>query len=224
LQLILSVAAIFCALSSRHIEICISFVFFELRRVNAQSGPAFVTCNKRICAVWPLVTVVQQKEYVRILWLMDTSRVTKEYMTTRHGYITYNNCACNSTSVGNRSILTCLRVKLCGHFGFDDLYVAKKCKSILENNIFMYQLNLLFVACRTASSSKAWFWFSTDRQYFFIFPAFLGSLLWVLFWEYYFCFSQKKVYSKSHKFVFQVKWACQLLSNCWVVEKLAWVS
>jgi len=33
-----------------------------------------------------LVTVAQQKEYVCILSPMDTCRVTKEYITTRHGY------------------------------------------------------------------------------------------------------------------------------------------
>jgi len=45
LQLILSVAVILCALSSSHIEIC-AIVFFELRGVNAQSGPVFVACNQ----------------------------------------------------------------------------------------------------------------------------------------------------------------------------------
>jgi len=82
------IAAILCALSSSHNEICISFIFFESRAVNAQSGPAFVTCNKRICASWP----------------MDACRVTKEYMTTRHGCTTCSNCACNSASIGYRKI------------------------------------------------------------------------------------------------------------------------
>jgi len=33
----------------------------------------------------------------------------------------------------------------------------------------------------------------TDRQYFFIFPAYMGSFLWVLhiFWKHYFVFLQK---------------------------------
>jgi len=174
------VAASLCALSSSHIEICISFIFFELRRVNAESGPAFVTCNKRICAVWYLVTVAQQKEYVSILWPMDTCRVTKEYITTRHGYITCNNCACNSTSIGYRSILTCLPAKLCRQFGFEELMWLKSTKIYLKITYFHVSTEFTFVACRTASAGKAWFWFSTDRQYFYIFPAFMGSLLWVL--------------------------------------------
>jgi len=45
-----------------------SFVFCKLRGVNAQSGPVFMTHTKKICAIWPLVTVVQQNEYVRILF------------------------------------------------------------------------------------------------------------------------------------------------------------
>jgi len=36
---------------------------------------------------------------------MDTYRVTKENMITRHGYITCDNCACNSTSTGYRNTL-----------------------------------------------------------------------------------------------------------------------
>ena len=77
-RLILSVAAFLCALSSSHNEIYISFVFFELRGVNSQSGSLFVTCIKKICAIWPLVTVMQQKEYVRILaygYLLSNKRI-----------------------------------------------------------------------------------------------------------------------------------------------------
>jgi len=106
-------------------------------------------------------------------------------------------------------ILTCFRAKPCGHFGFEDL---------------MWLKSVEVHACRTASSGKAWFWSSTDRQYFCIFPAFLGSIQWVLhiFLGKLFLFLQNKNFSKSNKFVFQVTWACELLSNCWFVEKLAW--
>ena len=71
-------------------------------------------------------------------------------------------------------------------------------------------------SCRTTSSGKAWFWSSTKRQYFLVFSAFWVFLLWVLHicLVIYFCFL----------IVFQVRWACELLSNRWFVEKLAWAS
>ena len=96
-----------CPMSSSHIEICISIVSTLLY---------FLTCNKRICASWR----------------MDTCRVTKEHMTTRHGYIMYNNCACNSISIGYHNILTCMRAKPCGHFGFEDLMWLKSAKVYLK--------------------------------------------------------------------------------------------
>ena len=64
----LSVPGFSCALSSSPIKICISFVFFELwSGVNGQFGLSFLTCNERICPIWPSVTVVKQKEYLPIL-------------------------------------------------------------------------------------------------------------------------------------------------------------
>ena len=109
----------------------------------------------------------------------------------------------------HRNILTCFRAKPCGHFGFEDL---------------MWLKSVEVHACSSASSGKAWFWSSTDRQYFFIFPAFLGSIQWVLhiFFGKLFLFLQNKNFSKSNKFGFHVTWAWELLSNCWFVEKLAW--
>jgi len=51
-------------------------------------------------------------------WPMDTCRVTKEYVTTRHGYITCNNCACKST--GKAAILWRLSFRM-GSFAKDCL-------------------------------------------------------------------------------------------------------
>jgi len=56
--------------------------------------------------------------------------------------------------------------------------VVEKCKSILENNIFMFQPILVLLHIEPQAHAKHDFDFQpTDRQYFFIFPAFFGSLL-----------------------------------------------
>jgi len=55
-----------CSVEQLYRNLC-KFVLFRVTEVNAQSDPAFVTCNKRICAVWFLVTVMQQKECVCLL-------------------------------------------------------------------------------------------------------------------------------------------------------------
>ena len=152
---------------------------------------------------------------------MDTCRVTNEYVTTRRGYIMCNNFACNSTTIGNRNISTCLRVKP-WTFWLSGPYVAKKCKRMHANNIFMFQFNLLLLHVEPQAPAKHDFDLqpTTNISLFFLpfgglyyeYFTFLGKIIFVFY---------KKIFSKPNKFVFQVRWACELLSNCWV-EKLAW--
>jgi len=57
-----------------------------------------MTHTNKICAVWPLVTVVQQNEYVRILvygYLSSNKNINDHQACVAN--ITCNNCACNST-------------------------------------------------------------------------------------------------------------------------------
>jgi len=70
----------------------------------------------------------------------------------------------------------------------------------------MYQLNLLLVHVEPqARSSRAWFWSPTDRQSFFILPAFLGFYYehFTIFWENYFCISQNKKFQNPTSLFFK---------------------
>jgi len=142
-------------------------------------------------------------------WPMDIYRITKGCMS---------NLGTGASHVANehkivlvsRNILTYLWAESYGHFRFEDFFWLKSAKVSLKITYFHVSTYFTFVACKTASSSRARFSFSTDSQYFFVLP-FWGLYYehFTLFGDIYFCFLQKEFFSKSNKFVFQVRLACE---------------
>ena len=70
-----------CSIEQPYRNVRINFVFFELRGVNAKSGPTFLTSNKKDLHRLALRNSRARKGTMYPSWPMDTCRITIVYMT-----------------------------------------------------------------------------------------------------------------------------------------------
>jgi len=84
------------------------FCVFRVQGVNCQFFLVFFTCNKKLCLIWPSVTVAKQKECMPIfpvhtyLYPSSNKRICEQF---RYGQITCDNNAYNTAAPLLRSIV-----------------------------------------------------------------------------------------------------------------------